>query len=112
MVGNSILITSIITPTDHHCVTCVLAGSCCHLNREGIPHVCWQYSTTGEANKAVGEGEELLYTLALIANLEEGAMSYEGAAGFDECEWEIWGCMLDGDQAEGNTLCLESTMKG
>jgi hypothetical protein len=70
------------------------------------------FSTTGEPNEAVGEEEELAYTLESIANLEEGATSYEGAAGFDECKWEVWGCALDGDEAEGDSLCLEGAIKG
>lgn len=69
-------------------------------------------STTGEPNEAVGEEEELAYTLESVANLEEGATPYEGTAGFDECEREIWGCALDGDEGEGERLCLESSVEG
>jgi len=69
-------------------------------------------STTGEPNEAVGEEEKLPYTLESVAYLEEGATSYEGATGFDECEREIWSCALDGDQTEGDSLCLEGAIKG
>jgi len=47
------------------------------------------FSTTGEPNEAVGEEEELPYALESVADLEEGAAPDEGAAGFDECKWEI-----------------------
>ena len=70
------------------------------------------FSTTGEPNEAVGEEEELAYTLESVADLEEGAPPYEGTAWFDECEWEIWGRALDGEQVEGDSLCLESAIKG
>ena len=70
------------------------------------------FSTTGEPNEAVGEEEELPYALESVADLEEGATADEGAAGLDECEWEIWGCALDGDKAEGDCLCLEGAVEG
>lgn len=103
------------SPTEHvEAIGIRRGGAAARTDKEFLASAgdAFPFSTTGEPNEAVGEEEELAYTFESVTDLEEGATPYERTAWFDECEWEIWGCALDGEQAEGDSLCLESAIKG